>query len=117
VKHFATKSEGALIFDQGSLSRNLKKHSQREAEVPANPAALSSKHACIVTRPDVDQALWMWVQDCMSKSRTVSGPELSEKRKIFEVKFKVPEMEWLSETSWQQAFYKRLSISLNSLLG
>jgi len=49
--------------------------------------------------------------------RTVSGPELSEKRKIFEVKFKVPEMEQLSETGWQQAFYKRLSISLDLLPG
>jgi hypothetical protein len=93
VKHFATRPEGALIFDQGSLSRNLKKCNQREAEVAANPAALSSKRARIVTRPDIDRALWMWVQDRMSKSRTVSGPELSEKRRIFEDKFEVPETE------------------------
>ena len=112
VKHFATRAEGALAFDQGSLSRNLKKRNQREAEVAANPAALSSKRARIVTRPDVDRALWMWVQDRMTKSRTVSGPELSTKRKIFEEKFAVPETERLSETGWQQAFYKRLSIFL-----
>src|SRR5882762_2805786 len=61
VKHFTTRQEGALIFDQGSLSRNLRKRSHREAEVTANPAALSSKRARVVTRPDVDQALWMWV--------------------------------------------------------
>ena len=79
VKHFATRPEGALIFDQGSLSRNLRKRNQREAEVTANPAALSSKRARVVTCPDVDQALWMWVQDRMTKSRTVSGPELGEK--------------------------------------
>lgn len=115
VKHFATRQEGALSFDQGSLSRNLRKRSHREAEVTANPAALSSKRARIVTRPDVDQALWKWVQDRMSKSRTVSGPELSEKRKIFEERFKVPEVERLSETGWQQAFCKRLSISFSSL--
>ncbi|KAF9786078.1 hypothetical protein BJ322DRAFT_1057831 [Thelephora terrestris] len=109
VKHFATRQNGgALVFDQGSLSRNLKKRSQREAEVAENPAALSSKRARIVTRPDVDRALWMWVQDRMSKSRTVSGPELSEKRKIFEAKFQVPETERLSDTGWQQAFYRRL---------
>jgi hypothetical protein len=81
VKHFATRPRDALTFDQGSLSRNLKKRKQREAEVAANPAALSSKRARVVTRPDVDKALWMWVQDRMSKSRTVSGPELSEKRR------------------------------------
>ena len=113
VKHFATRQEGVLIFDQGSLSYNLRKRSNREVEVAANPAALSSKRARIVTRPDVDKALWMWVQDRMSKSQTVSGLELSEKRKIFEEKFKVPEGERLSETGWQQAFYKRLSIFLS----
>jgi len=37
----------------------------------------------------------------------VSGPELGEKQKCFEEKFGVPQMEWLSETGWQQAFYKR----------
>ena len=110
VKHFATRSEGALTFDQGSLSCNLKKRDKREAEVTANPAALSSKRARVVTRPDVDRALWMWVQDRMSKSRTVSGPELSQKRKTFEEKFGVPEVERLSEAGWQQAFYKRWSI-------
>ena len=109
VKHFATRPRDALTFDQGSLSRNLKKRKQREAEVAANPAALSSKRARVVTRPDVDRALWMWVQDRMSKSRTVSGPELSEKRKIFEEKFEVPETERLSGTGWQQAFYRRWS--------
>ena len=108
VNHFKSRPEGALLFDQGSLSRNLRKRTQREAEVEENPAALSSKRARIVTRPDVDQALWMWVKDRMSKSRTVSGPELSEKRKIFEEKFQVPEAERLSETGWQQAFYRRL---------
>ena len=111
VKHFATRQEGVLHFDQGSLSRNLKKRSQRETEVAENPAALSSKRARIVTRPDVDRALWMWVQDRMSKSRTVSGPELGEKRKIFEERFQVPETERLSDTGWQQAFYRRLFLT------
>ena len=48
----------------------------------------------------------------MTKSQTVSGPELGEKRKIFEERFKVPETERLSETGWQQAFYKRSFIFL-----
>jgi hypothetical protein len=30
VKHFATRQEGALIFNQGSLSRNLQKRNQKE---------------------------------------------------------------------------------------
>ena len=112
VKHFETRPEGALFFNQTSLSRNLKKRDQRKAEVAANPAALSSKRARIVTRPDVEQALWKWVQDRTSQSRTVSGPELSEKRRIFEERFDVPETERLSETGWLQAFYKRLLIQV-----
>jgi hypothetical protein len=107
VKFFQTWAEGALFFDQGTLSRNLKKCSKREAEVTENLAALSSKHARIVTWPDVDQVLWKCVQDRMSNSRTVSGPELSEKWKIFEDKFAVPEAEQLSGAGWQQAFYRR----------
>ena len=112
VKHFATRPEGALMFDQGTLSRNLGKRSRRESEVAENPAALSSKRARVVTRPDVDRALWMWVQDRMSKSRAVSGPVLSEKRRIFEEKFQVPDAERLSETGWLQAFYRRLFLTL-----
>jgi hypothetical protein len=46
----------------------------------------------------------------MSKSRTVSGPELSEKRRIFEEGFGVPDTEQLSGTGWQQAFYRRSSV-------
>lgn len=115
VKHFANRSEGgAVIFDQASLSRNLGKRSQRETEVAENPAALSSKRARIVTRPDVDRALWMWVQDRMTKNRTVSGPELSEKRKIFEEKFNVPETERLSDTGWLQPFTKGQLFSVES---
>jgi hypothetical protein len=107
VKFFQTWAEGALFFDQGTLSRNLKKCSKREAEVTENLAALSSKHARIVTWPDVDQVLWKCVQDRMSNSRTVSGPELSEKWKIFKDKFAVPEAEQLSGAGWQEAFYRR----------
>ena len=59
----------------------------------SNLAALSSKWVYIVTHPDVDQALWMWVHDHMSKNQMVSGPELSAKRRIFEDKFEVPEEE------------------------
>ena len=51
VSYFKRRPEGALLFNQGSLSRNLRKRNQREAGVEANPAALSS----VVTRPDVDQ--------------------------------------------------------------
>jgi hypothetical protein len=50
----------------------------------------------------------------MTKSRTVSGPELSEKRKTFEEKFQVPETERLSDSGWQQVFYKRF-VSVHSL--
>ena len=98
VKHSTTWQDSALFFDQGSLPRNPKKRSQREAEVAENPAALFSKGAYIVTRSDVDHAPWMRVQDRMFKSWTVSGPDLG-KRKIFEEKFQAPLTKWKRTTT------------------
>ena len=99
VKHSTTWQDSALFFDQGSLPRNPKKRSQREAEVAENPAALFSKGAYIVTRSDVDHAPWMRVQDRMFKSWTVSGPELGEKRKIFEEKLQASLTKWKRTTT------------------
>ncbi len=67
VKYFATRPEGPLIFTQSTLSHKLQNHSEMEAHVRSNPNALSSKWPCIVTRPDVDHALWLWVQHMEQK--------------------------------------------------
>jgi len=51
----------------------------------------------------------------MAKSRTVSGPELGEKRKIVEEKFRVQDTERPPETGLLPSFYRRLFLIL--LLG
>jgi hypothetical protein len=61
VNYFATRPEGALHFTQSTLSQKLQHHSEMEARVHSNPNALSSKQPCVITRPDVDHALWLWV--------------------------------------------------------
>ena len=59
VQHFKNLHDNALIFNQASLSRHLtkKEHEQDQARLMSNPTALSSKHTCIVTWPDVEEAL------------------------------------------------------------
>jgi hypothetical protein len=95
VEHFANRREGVLKFLQSALSRKLKPATRRdlEAQVAANPTALSRKRIRVVTRPDVDEALHLWQQDMERKGETVSGPMLIEKRKRFEIALNVPEEE------------------------
>ncbi|KAF8573267.1 hypothetical protein K439DRAFT_1375931 [Ramaria rubella] len=62
VAHFASKVEGALHFSQGTLSRKMKSWSSLDERVTSNMNALSSKHPCIVTWPDVERALVLWVK-------------------------------------------------------
>jgi len=62
VNYFATRPEGALLFTQPTLSCKLKHHLKMEVCMHSNPNALSSKRLRIITRPDVDHALWLWVQ-------------------------------------------------------
>jgi hypothetical protein len=54
VKHFSTRPEGVLVFNQATLSQNLKRQAELEEQVDSNPNALSSKHICVVTCPDVE---------------------------------------------------------------
>ncbi|KAG1818353.1 hypothetical protein DFJ58DRAFT_673379 [Suillus subalutaceus] len=91
VKHFKSLKSGALIFKQSMLSHKLREHPKMEAQVNDNPSALSSKWPRIVTRPDVEHALILWVRVRHMENRceTVTGPMLREKRKRFEDKFDV----------------------------
>ncbi|KAF9219086.1 hypothetical protein BS17DRAFT_811334 [Gyrodon lividus] len=75
-----------------------------EAHANDNPNALSSKRPRVVTRPDVERALVLWVRDMEQKGETISGPMLREKQKRFEDKFQVPETERLLGESWVQSF-------------
>ena len=49
VQHFCTKQDGALLFDQATLSQELK---SRADCVQSNPNVLSSKHPCVVRAHD-----------------------------------------------------------------
>ena len=80
VNYFATRPEGALKFTQSTLSCKLQHRPEMEAHVHSNPNALSSKRPHIITRPDVDRALWMWVKH-MEKKRwwSRSGASASQR--------------------------------------
>ena len=66
--------------------------------------ALSSKRPHIVTSPDVDHALWLWVQKMSQKGEIVNGPMLMAKQEWFEGALNVPEAERLHGAGWIQSF-------------
>ncbi|KAF9226059.1 hypothetical protein BS17DRAFT_684458, partial [Gyrodon lividus] len=78
---------GALIFNQPTLSCKLRERPKMEAHANDNPNALSSKRPHVVTRPDVECALVLWVRDMEQKGKTISGSMLREKQKRSEEKF------------------------------
>jgi len=108
IKHFANKEDGALIFDQSSLSRHLseKGHKEDAKWLKSNPTALSSKWMWVVTRPDVQEALFKWVMHMETKGEQVSGPMVMAKREKFEVALGVPEDERLKSMGWVKNFCK-----------
>ncbi|KAF9044472.1 hypothetical protein BJ165DRAFT_1481421 [Panaeolus papilionaceus] len=56
VEYFKNRREGALIFDQSTLSRNMKNRAALEQRATATANALSMKRARIVTKPKVECA-------------------------------------------------------------
>jgi hypothetical protein len=76
-KHFASKSDGTLIFNQCTLSRKIKSWEELKKHVTSHPNALSLKCPCVVTRPDVERALILWVRHM--EEETVNGPMLKAK--------------------------------------
>jgi len=110
VRYFASKTDGALTFMQSTLSRKLKLRPELEMRVVSYPNALSSKCARIVTRPDVERALVLWVKHMEEKGETVNGPMLKAKRSKFEEQFDVPELEHLPGDGWILPFCKAYSL-------
>ncbi|KAI9447007.1 hypothetical protein BJY52DRAFT_1093110, partial [Lactarius psammicola] len=96
VEHFKTRREGALVFTQSTLSRKLEQRAELEAHREANPIALSSKRPRVVTRPDIERALVLWIAHMQEIKETVTGPMLQVKRKRFKEMLDVPENERLS---------------------
>ena len=104
VKYFATRPQGALVFSQSTLSCKLWQRTEIEARVESIPNALSSKRPRVVTRPDVDHALWLWVQKMEQKGEVVNSRMLMAKQEVFENALDVPEDERLPGPGWIQPF-------------
>lgn len=108
VKHFQNLQVDALIFTQSTLSRHLTENGRQhdQAKLASTPTALSSKRMRIVTRPDVEECLRLWVYHMEEKRETVTGPMLIEKRARFEDQLCVPENERLRSDGWIQKFLR-----------
>jgi hypothetical protein len=104
IDYFKTKQDGALIFTQSTLSRKMKNRSDLEACTDSYPNVLSSKRPRVVTWPDVEKALILWVRHMEAKGETVNSPMLHEKRARFEKAFDVPQEEQLIGDGWVPAF-------------
>jgi hypothetical protein len=106
VKYFASRSEGALLFSQSALSRHLARKGREEDQqrLLSNPSALSGKRARVVTRPDVEKALVLWVKHMEEKLEHVTSAMLVAKRGKFEDLMDVPEEERLRSDGWVQKF-------------
>ncbi|KAJ3574251.1 hypothetical protein NP233_g1893 [Leucocoprinus birnbaumii] len=92
------------IFSQETLSRKLKMRPTLMARANKTPNALSSKRPHVVTPPDVEMALFLWIKHMEEKGEHVSGPMLIAKRKKFEEDFNVPEAERLQSETWVSSF-------------
>ncbi|PPQ81879.1 hypothetical protein CVT25_013486 [Psilocybe cyanescens] len=110
VTHFKNKKDGALCFDQSTLSCKIKQCHELEGRVNSHPNALSSKQMQVVTRPDVEHALILWIHHMEAKGGTVSGPMLLEKCKRYEEILKVPDNECLPGDGWLAPFCKAYKI-------
>jgi len=106
MKHFASKSDGALIFNQGTLSRKIKSWEELKKHVTSHPNALSLKRPHVITRPDVERALILWVRHMEEKGEMVNGPMLKAKWLKFEEQFDVLETERLTAEGWIAPFCK-----------
>ncbi|KAJ3779959.1 hypothetical protein GGU10DRAFT_248935, partial [Lentinula aff. detonsa] len=96
-EHFANRPQGALIFTQATVSCITRDRNQLLDRAESNSNALSSKRPCVVTRPDVERALYLWVQHLNGElGETASGPMLEAKRLEFEKAFNVQEKERLT---------------------
>ncbi|KIY48774.1 DDE-domain-containing protein [Fistulina hepatica ATCC 64428] len=111
VAHYGSLREGRLIFTQGTLSRKLAQRAHLEKRVDLHPTALSMKRERVVTRPDVERALVLWVQHMENdRLETVTGQMLAQKRRHFEDLFEVPENERLVGEGWIGSFKKTYNL-------
>ena len=107
VKHFAGRSDGALRFSQSALSWHLSKKGCQEdqSQIATNPTALSGKRAWIVTCPNVERALVLWVKHMEEKLEHVTGAMLVVKQ----AKLGTNQVFWMW-SSWKVMVGSRASV-------
>jgi len=110
VRYFGEKKHGALTFSQSALSRNFKKRHELDARSQSTPMALSSKRVRVVTRPDVERALVLWIRHIEEMGETYTGDMLQSKRRRFEIMLQVPEEQRLSGKGWIHPFCRQFRI-------
>ena len=89
-----------------TLSQKLKKQEDLEAYATSFPNAVLTRHEHIVTHPDVDWALYLWVKSMEAKSKVVTGSMLCTKSRFFEQELRVPEEVWLQGAGWLASYKK-----------
>jgi hypothetical protein len=105
-----SKQASLFLISQPYVSHKLRERPKLEARINDNPTALSSKRPRIVTCPEVERALVLWVQHMETLGETVTGGMLREKRKHFEVELKVPDEEKFLGEGWVASFCKTYKI-------
>lgn len=106
VHYFATRQEGALVFTQSALSKNLARRPELEARASSNPTALSGKRLRVVTHPGVERCLVLWVNHMLARGEVVNSHMLRTVREKFEEEMQVPEDQRLPAGRWVQSFCK-----------
>ena len=104
--HFWSLAGGTLEFNHATLSWKLKKWENLEAYATSFLNAVSTKCECIVTHPDVDWALYLWVKSMEAESEVVTGSMLCTKWRFFEQELGVPEEVQLQGMGWLASFKK-----------
>jgi hypothetical protein len=110
VQHFKTKKDGALFFDQATLSRKLQQREELEKRAKETPNALSMKRARIVTEPRVEHGLLVWIRHMNARGETVTGPMMVAMRGRLEDRLDVPEEKRMISDGWVAPFCKAYGI-------
>ncbi|KIN95258.1 hypothetical protein M404DRAFT_34310 [Pisolithus tinctorius Marx 270] len=97
-------SQDRVVEHFKTLQTELEKRAQ------SHPNALSGKCPRVVTSPEVEKALIIWVRSMEEKGETINGPMLWEKRKRFEDEFNIPEERRLTGDGWISPFCKAYHI-------
>ncbi|CED83930.1 HTH CenpB-type DNA-binding domain [Phaffia rhodozyma] len=103
VEHFKNNPDGpSLIFNQATLSRNLKKRQLIEERAETTHNGRSLKRARKVKFPDVEAALLRWIEEGEYRP---TGLRIKERFMAFQIELGVPVEERLKGTNgWLDSF-------------